>query len=57
MSTSSTAQPKIRQWASGDGEFRRQVSSFRDCVSRDPNARFAAEPYVYTIDTLLCGLS
>jgi glutathionyl-hydroquinone reductase len=46
MSTTSTAQANIRQWASKDGEFRRQVSSFRDSVSRDPNAQFAAEPYV-----------
>lgn len=48
MSTTSTPQAKIRQWASKDGEFRRQVSSFRDSVSRDPNAQFAAEPCVYT---------
>lgn len=44
--TASQPQPKITQWASKDGEFRRQVSSFRDSVSRDPNAHFAAEPYV-----------
>ncbi|KAG2189180.1 hypothetical protein INT44_004322 [Umbelopsis vinacea] len=47
MSTTSTAQTNIRQWASKDGEFRRQVSSFRDSVSRNPNAQFAAEPNRY----------
>lgn len=45
MSTTATKQqPDITKWASKDGEFRRQVSSFRDFVSRDKNARFAAEP-------------
>ncbi|CAO3680872.1 unnamed protein product [Umbelopsis vinacea] len=45
--TSSKPQPNITKWASNDGEFRRQVSSFRDTVSRDANARFAAEPNRY----------
>lgn len=48
MSTTATKQqPDITKWASKDGEFRRQVSSFRDFVSRDKNARFAAEPDRY----------
>ncbi|KAI9218179.1 glutathione S-transferase [Blastocladiella britannica] len=37
------AKPAIFNWASKDGEFRRQVSSFRDHVSTDPNAKFSAE--------------
>ncbi|KAI8068684.1 putative glutathione S-transferase [Gongronella butleri] len=42
--TMTTEQPKILKWASAkDGEFRRQVSTFRDEVSADPNAKFAAE--------------
>lgn len=44
MSTNTSAdQPKILQWASKDGEFRRQVSSFRNWISTDPNAKFQAE--------------
>ncbi|KNE67620.1 hypothetical protein AMAG_12074 [Allomyces macrogynus ATCC 38327] len=35
--------PKILQWDSKDGEFRRQVSSFRNTVEADPNALFPAE--------------
>ncbi|KAJ3008274.1 S-glutathionyl-(chloro)hydroquinone reductase [Thoreauomyces humboldtii] len=34
---------EIFKWASKDGEFRRQVSSFRDNVSTDPSAQFVAE--------------
>ncbi|TPX53829.1 glutathione transferase [Powellomyces hirtus] len=34
---------KIFQWASKDGEFRRQVSSFRDFVSTEPDSPFVAE--------------
>ncbi|KAF3903003.1 hypothetical protein ABW20_dc0107751 [Dactylellina cionopaga] len=34
---------KITSWASGDGEFRRQVSSFRESISSAPDAKFAAE--------------
>ncbi|KAM3581570.1 S-glutathionyl-(chloro)hydroquinone reductase [Umbelopsis sp. WA50703] len=45
--TTAKEQPNITKWASKDGEFRRQVSSFRDFVSRDKNARFAAEPNRY----------
>ncbi|KAI9100581.1 glutathione S-transferase omega-like 2 [Phlyctochytrium arcticum] len=33
----------ILKWASKDGEFRRQVSSFRDAVSTEPGAKFPAE--------------
>ncbi|RKP27515.1 glutathione transferase [Syncephalis pseudoplumigaleata] len=33
----------IFKWASSDGEFRRQQSSFRDFISRDPGAKFAPE--------------
>ncbi|ORX67576.1 Ecm4 cytoplasmic glutathione S-transferase [Linderina pennispora] len=35
------------KWAQKDGEFRRQVSSFRSFVSADPEAEFAAEPHRY----------
>ncbi|KAJ1952932.1 S-glutathionyl-(chloro)hydroquinone reductase [Linderina pennispora] len=35
------------KWAQKDGEFRRQVSSFRNFVSADPKAEFAAEPHRY----------
>ncbi|KAI8097401.1 glutathione S-transferase [Halteromyces radiatus] len=37
----------ILKWASKDGEFRRQTSTFRDFVSTDPKATFAAEPNRY----------
>ncbi|KAI8342143.1 glutathione S-transferase [Chlamydoabsidia padenii] len=37
----------ILNWASKDGEFRRQTSSFRDFVSADATATFAAEPDRY----------
>ncbi|KAK6511998.1 S-glutathionyl-(chloro)hydroquinone reductase [Arthrobotrys musiformis] len=34
---------KITAWASKDGEFRRQVSSFRDQISSAPDAQFQPE--------------
>lgn len=34
----------ILKWASKDGEFRRQQSTFRDNIEADKNAKFAAEP-------------
>ncbi|KAF3918023.1 hypothetical protein ABW21_db0203753 [Orbilia brochopaga] len=34
---------KITDWASKDGEFRRQVSSFRDQISSAPDAKFQPE--------------
>lgn len=37
-------QSGILNWASKDGEFRRQVSSFRDCISDEPGSRFTPEP-------------
>ncbi|ORZ25965.1 putative glutathione S-transferase [Absidia repens] len=37
----------ILKWASKDGEFHRQTSSFRDFISADSNAIFAAEPDRY----------
>jgi putative glutathione S-transferase len=37
----------ILQWASKDGEFKRQVSSFRDFVSAEPNAKFQPETNRY----------
>lgn len=43
MSTS-TDKPAILNWASKDGEFRRQQSTFRDTIVDDVNAKFAAEP-------------
>jgi len=33
----------ITKWASSDGHFKRQASVFRDCVSKDPNAKYPAE--------------
>ncbi|KAJ3163259.1 S-glutathionyl-(chloro)hydroquinone reductase [Geranomyces michiganensis] len=46
-SSDKTDQASILKWASKDGEFRRQVSSFRDTISSDPSARFKAEPGRY----------
>jgi hypothetical protein len=43
-STKPIMSKNILNWASKDGEFRRQTSSFRDNVSPDANATFAAEP-------------
>ncbi|KAI8326064.1 glutathione S-transferase [Martensiomyces pterosporus] len=40
---SGTATASFPPLASKDGEFRRQVSSFRDVVEADPNAKFPAE--------------
>ncbi|KAI9314312.1 glutathione S-transferase [Dichotomocladium elegans] len=37
------SQNSILSWASKDGEFRRQVSTFRDFVSDEPNSRFKPE--------------
>lgn len=46
MSTNAASddKPAILNWASKDGEFRRQQSTFRDTIEADPNAKFAAEP-------------
>lgn len=48
MSTTTSAasdeKPAILKWASKDGEFRRQQSTFRDTIEADSNAKFAAEP-------------
>jgi hypothetical protein len=46
MSTSAPSddKPAILKWASKDGEFRRQQSTFRDIIEDDANAKFAAEP-------------
>ncbi|KAI8824470.1 glutathione S-transferase [Fimicolochytrium jonesii] len=41
------AAASIFKWASKDGEFRRQVSSFRDVVSTEADAKFKAEPGRY----------
>ncbi|KAJ3170974.1 S-glutathionyl-(chloro)hydroquinone reductase [Geranomyces variabilis] len=41
------ATSSVLKWASKDGSFRRQVSSFRDFISTDPSARFVAEPGRY----------
>ncbi|KAJ2076673.1 S-glutathionyl-(chloro)hydroquinone reductase [Coemansia sp. RSA 988] len=46
MSTS-TKNAGITKWHSADGEFRRQVSSFRDFVVANPDARFPAEANRY----------
>ncbi|KAI8375581.1 extracellular matrix protein 4 [Blakeslea trispora] len=47
MSTSNNNKSNILNWASKDGEFRRQQSVFRDCIEANPNAKFAAEPDRY----------
>ena len=46
MSTTAASNEKsgILNWASKDGEFRRQQSTFRDTIEADSNAKFAAEP-------------
>jgi putative glutathione S-transferase len=33
----------VLKWASNDGHFRRQQSSFRDWISKEPNAKFPPE--------------
>ncbi|KAF9165541.1 S-glutathionyl-(chloro)hydroquinone reductase [Actinomortierella ambigua] len=43
MTTPSNDGTKVLQWASNDGEFRRQVSSFRDTISDAPDAVFKPE--------------
>ncbi|RKP09373.1 glutathione S-transferase [Thamnocephalis sphaerospora] len=46
MSSSTTADAKnadILKWANDKGEFKRQTSSFRDAISRAPDAKFAPE--------------
>ncbi|CAB4483027.1 glutathione S-transferase omega-like 2 [Rhizophagus irregularis DAOM 181602=DAOM 197198] len=43
MSTLNKDQPEILKWASPDGEFRRKASSFRNTISKDPNAIYTAE--------------
>lgn len=37
----------ITGWASKDGQFKRQVSNFRDVISKDANAKFPAEKNRY----------
>lgn len=44
MSTTSDNKPGILNWASKDGEFRRQQSTFRDIIVDDASAQFSAEP-------------
>ncbi|KAJ1653220.1 S-glutathionyl-(chloro)hydroquinone reductase [Coemansia sp. RSA 2052] len=41
--SSSSKGPEITKWHSKDGEFRRQVSSFRSLVEADSSAEFPAE--------------
>lgn len=41
--TMSSSGTNITKWHSEDGEFRRQISSFRDFVRADPNSKFPAE--------------
>jgi putative glutathione S-transferase len=41
MSADAAADKPILQWASTDGEFKRQVSSFRDHI--EPNGQFPPE--------------
>ncbi|KAI9500961.1 glutathione S-transferase [Coemansia spiralis] len=44
MSTTTTERPSdITKWQSKNGEYHRQVSSFRSFVEADPNAEFPAE--------------
>lgn len=44
----------IYDFASKDGKFRRQVSSFRNWVSPDPAAEFPAEKDRYVCAPSLC---
>nr|CAG8524330.1 11414_t:CDS:2 [Entrophospora candida] len=41
----SKSPPAILKWASTDGEFRRQPSSYREFVRKDPNSRFQPENF------------
>ncbi|KAI7851816.1 glutathione S-transferase [Circinella umbellata] len=43
MSTAKKEQTEILNWASKDGEFRRQQSVFRDQIVDEPGAKFAPE--------------
>ncbi|KAL1927914.1 hypothetical protein VTP01DRAFT_3319 [Rhizomucor pusillus] len=45
--TNKEQQAPILNWASKDGEFRRQQSVFRDWIKDEPNAKFAPEPDRY----------
>jgi len=48
MTTAATHDTSIKiHWADADGEFRRHPSSYRDCVSREANAKFQPEPNRY----------
>lgn len=51
MSTTGTSddKPSILKWASKDGEFRRQQSTFREIIVDDADSKFAAEPYAFII--------
>ena len=55
MSTAKKEQTEILNWASKDGEFRRQQSVFRDQIVDEPGAKFAPERYIY-IDIYLSVL-
>jgi glutathionyl-hydroquinone reductase len=44
MSTATNDQPSILKWANDKtGEFKRQVSSFRDVISDEPGSKFVPE--------------
>ncbi|KAF9340265.1 S-glutathionyl-(chloro)hydroquinone reductase [Linnemannia elongata] len=43
MSTATKDQPAILKWANETGEFKRQVSSFRDVISDEPGSKFVPE--------------
>lgn len=55
--TNKEQQAPILNWASKDGEFRRQQSVFRDWIKDEPNAKFAPEPYVFFFFTSFQGMS
>jgi len=41
--SAASAIPKIYNWAKADGAFKRQVSQFRDWISREPGSKFSPE--------------
>ncbi|KAG8627968.1 hypothetical protein KVT40_003841 [Elsinoe batatas] len=43
MASNSEKGSSILNWAGKDGEFKRQQSTFRDCISSEPGAKFPAE--------------
>ena len=40
---------KIYQWAGKEGVFKRQISSFREFISDDKEAKFKPEPFILNL--------